>query len=124
LPRTHFIVGNIAPDSGEPNEDWSVFTPSTDISHWKLENVPLSERAERFREKYLVKPKDRESAAFLLGYYAHLLTDYIWIREIYLLQKEKYAAEFAADSGFIWEIKRDMYDLDHLYVRASKLSRF
>ncbi|WP_312372853.1 hypothetical protein [Lachnoclostridium sp.] len=26
LPH-EFIVGNIAPDCGVPNEDWSVFTP-------------------------------------------------------------------------------------------------
>jgi hypothetical protein len=32
LSQTHFIVGNIAPDSGEPvNGDWNVFTPSVDI---------------------------------------------------------------------------------------------
>ena len=32
-------------------------------------------------------------------------------------QKDKYAIEFAKDPDFIWEIKRDMYDLDHLYLR-------
>ena len=34
---TEFIVGNIAPDSGVPNADWSVFTPSTTVSHFKTE---------------------------------------------------------------------------------------
>ena len=29
LERQEFIMGNIAPDSGVPNEDWSVFTPNT-----------------------------------------------------------------------------------------------
>ena len=32
---TEFVVGNIAPDSGVPNDDWSVFTPCGDISHFK-----------------------------------------------------------------------------------------
>ena len=36
---TEFIMGNIAPDSGVPNEDWSVFTPSGDISHFKEESL-------------------------------------------------------------------------------------
>lgn len=36
---TEFIMGNIAPDSGVPNEDWSVFTPSVDISHFKEESL-------------------------------------------------------------------------------------
>ena len=35
LSSTEFVVGNIAPDSGIPNGDWSVFTPSGDISHFK-----------------------------------------------------------------------------------------
>lgn len=35
LSTTDFIVGNIAPDSGVPNEDWSRFTPSGDVSHYK-----------------------------------------------------------------------------------------
>ena len=48
LPQAHFIVGNIAPDSGEPNEDWSVFIPSTDISHLRAEGIPRAERAEIF----------------------------------------------------------------------------
>ncbi|MDE7212555.1 MAG: hypothetical protein K2O03_14080, partial [Lachnospiraceae bacterium] len=30
-----FIFGNIAPDSGVPNADWSAFTPSSDISHFR-----------------------------------------------------------------------------------------
>lgn len=119
LPQAHFVVGNIAPDSGEPNEDWSVFTPSTNISHWKLEGVEHSQRAEFFRQKYLNTLQSPEAFAFYLGYYTHLVTDYIWSREIYLPQREKYAAEFAADSGFIWKIKQDMYDLDHLYLREN-----
>jgi len=46
--QMHFVVGNIAPDSGEPNEDWSVFIPSTDISHLRAEGIPRAERAEIF----------------------------------------------------------------------------
>ena len=34
LERQEFIMGNIAPDSGVPNEDWSVFTPNTNVSHF------------------------------------------------------------------------------------------
>jgi len=55
--------------------------------------------------------------AFYLGYYTHLLTDYIWGREMFFPQKDKYADEFTKNPDFIWEIKRDMYDLDHLYLR-------
>ena len=30
-----FIVGNIGPDCGVPNEDWSKFDPPGEISHWR-----------------------------------------------------------------------------------------
>jgi hypothetical protein len=118
LSREHFIVGNIAPDSGEPvNGEWHVFTPSTDISHWKLAGVPRSERAEKFREKYLSECADNDSAAFYLGYFTHLLTDYIWARDVHIPLEEQYAKELAEDYKFILQIKRDMYDLDHVYYR-------
>ena len=35
LSPVEFIVGNIAPDSGVPNGDWSAFHPSTRVSHFK-----------------------------------------------------------------------------------------
>ena len=40
ITETEFIVGNIAPDSGVPNENWTAYTPSTKLSHFKsyLEN--------------------------------------------------------------------------------------
>ncbi|MCL2487068.1 MAG: zinc dependent phospholipase C family protein [Oscillospiraceae bacterium] len=117
LPQKHFIVGNIAPDAGEPNEDWTIFTPPTEISHWKLTGVPRAERAERFRETYLDAAQEPDAAAFYIGYYTHLLTDYIWSREIHLPCLERYATEFSRDPGFIWQLKGDWYDLDHLYLR-------
>ena len=124
LSQKHFIVGNIAPDSGEPvNGNWNVFTPSTDISHWKLKGISRSERAERFKEKYLSVISVTEETAFYLGYYTHLLIDYIWSRDIFLPQKEQYSAEFENDPDFIWKIKRDMYDLDHLYYRENPTFR-
>jgi len=117
LSAEHFIVGNIAPDSGEPNEDWSSFTPPTTISHWELNDIPYTEWADMFRLAYLEHVEDTQKKAFYLGYYTHLLTDCIWGREMFFPQKVKYAAEFAKDPDFIWEIKHDMYDLDHLYLR-------
>ena len=35
LSAEEFIMGNIAPDSGVPNEDWSKFTTSTTVSHFR-----------------------------------------------------------------------------------------
>ena len=33
LRSTEFVVGNIAPDSGIPNADWSAYTPSLSLIH-------------------------------------------------------------------------------------------
>ena len=38
LSPTEFVVGNIAPDSGVPNEDWTSFTPSTTVSHYRKDS--------------------------------------------------------------------------------------
>ena len=83
LERQEFIMGNIAPDSGVPNEDWSVFTPNTNVSHFKKDGeitIPL------FRDKYMNKElwegySDKEKS-FFLGYYIHLLTDVLWKEKI------------------------------------------
>ena len=34
LSPIEFIMGNMAPDSGVPNADWSAFSPPTRISHF------------------------------------------------------------------------------------------
>lgn len=38
LSAVDFVVGNIAPDSGIPNEDWSEFTPSVIVSHFRVDH--------------------------------------------------------------------------------------
>lgn len=57
LPH-EFIVGNIAPDCGVPNEDWSAFTPSKEISHFKtdagdFEQADELKKAKEFRNSYM-----------------------------------------------------------------------
>ena len=34
IDETAFVMGNIAPDSGVPNEDWTKFTPPKTVSHF------------------------------------------------------------------------------------------
>ncbi|WP_248403576.1 hypothetical protein [Butyrivibrio fibrisolvens] len=35
LNEETFILGNIAPDSGVPNKDWSSFTPPGNVTHYR-----------------------------------------------------------------------------------------
>lgn len=34
LDETAFVVGNIAPDSGIPNADWTAYFPPKAVSHY------------------------------------------------------------------------------------------
>ncbi len=35
IDETAFVMGNIAPDSGVPSEDWSEYHPPKNVSHFK-----------------------------------------------------------------------------------------
>ena len=77
LCRQEFCVGNIAPDCNVENEDWTSFTPSREVTHWMDGKRKSAGDGERFLHEYIEKkpcPEQRE-LSFLLGYYAHLLTD-------------------------------------------------
>ena len=122
LSGTQFIIGNIAPDSGVPNKDWSIFVPSSKISHFQdLNSKEKCVIPERFVDKYLLgKTYEVQALSFYLGYYTHLLTDVLWKEIIVDPCLKKYAKEFSEDAGFMWgEIKRDWYDLDHLYLKKN-----
>ena len=82
LTPTEFIVGNIAPDSGVPNADWSAFSPPTSVSHFKTAGKKADPGA--FAAKYLTRRQDYspEQFSFYLGYLTHLLTDVLWSEQI------------------------------------------
>ena len=46
------------------------------------------------------------------------MTDNFWEIEVGRPTIRRFAAEFAADEKFIWEVKRDWYGLDFAYVRT------
>lgn len=113
------IVGNIAPDGGVPNEDWSVFTPDTNISHFKTDgeiDIP------KFLNKYMTGEKwaayGEKAKSFFLGYYVHLLTDELWRDEVVYPTIEKHRELYNRDRmEAIWTFKKDWYALDHLFIR-------
>ncbi len=79
LDRHGFCVGNIAPDCNVENEDWTAFTPSREMTHWMQGERKKASDCDAFCDEYILKRKDKiksaEEYAFLLGYYAHLITD-------------------------------------------------
>lgn len=126
LSPIEFVVGNIAPDSGIPNEDWSVFTPNGDISHFKttdadgLKDIHLEQYVERYFTPEQRELYNREQKSFYLGYLTHLITDMLWADHIVRPSKDKFISLFKKDKNeWIWTLKKDWYDLDFLYLKKN-----
>ncbi len=121
IDQTAFVMGNIAPDSGVPNADWSAYFPPKEVSHFKAKQNDISfYDIDRFlAECFSVEKRrtySRRTWSFFLGYWAHLLTDREWVNRIMRPSLERYPSECTLDRyAFIWKLKKDWYDLDFLY---------
>lgn len=121
-----FVAGNIAPDAGVPNEDWSSFNPPQKITHWMDSERNI--KADDFFNQYIdidIAKKDNEYFSFVLGYYSHLLADVEW-GKLYEKKKEEpeYKNGLNGNPGFIWRIKEDWYGQDFLYLKENQDSTF
>lgn len=128
LDPAPFAIGNIAPDSGIPDEKWEKFDPPPAVTHFG--NFPGAERKladlEFFR-RHLLPLRGGQSqgpVSFRLGYFFHLVADNLWSAKIAVPTTQRFSAEFAADKEFIWEVKKDWYGLDFIYVRDHPDSLF
>jgi hypothetical protein len=123
--RQMFLVGNIAPDSGVLSEDRLAYIPDKTVSHWK--NADQNIEPERFYQTYLdQRPDDDKEYAFLMGYYCHLIADKVWVERIWRPKRVTplYAKGLEKDKQFVWEIKKDWYGLDFLYLQEHPTSIF
>lgn len=128
LDESLFAVGNVAPDSGIPDEKWENFSPPSVVSHFQdSADVHRSCRDLDLYRRYL-QPLDSASnvheTSFLWGYFFHLLTDNLWSIRVGRPTHESHVAEFDADKNFIWEVKKDWYGLDFLYLHEHPGSIF
>lgn len=124
LCETEFIVGNIAPDSGVPNADWSAFSPNKVISHFQIVGEDGKKKicTDSFLQKYFSTQKradyDEAQYSFYLGYLTHLLTDRLWMELVFIPTAGRDAKAYAKDpTAAVWKWKEDWYDLDFLYLR-------
>lgn len=120
LSPVDFIVGNIAPDSGIPNEDWSAFSPSTTVSHFKT--AARKADPDGFARKYFTPAQQADYSqrqySFYLGYLTHLITDLFWSEQIAHPSFRKFVGgEPPYNGSVVWIIKEDWYDLDFKYLR-------
>jgi hypothetical protein len=129
LDEKLFAIGNVAPDSGVPDEKWETFDPPGEVTHFQKKGDDQRRSADlQFYRQYLasIDPQAESGGrfSFLLGYFFHLVTDNLWREQVFLPARERFAAEFESDPRFIWEVKRDWYGLDLEYVRKYPSSLF
>jgi hypothetical protein len=120
LDSGQFAIGNIAPDSGIPDEKWEKFSPPPEVTHFKRSKSVHKDIADlEFYREYLIgiSQDDVERFSFRLGYFFHLITDNLWTIEVGKPTQKRFPKKFATDDKFIWEVKKDWYGLDHIYVR-------
>lgn len=76
LDKRLFILGNLAPDSYNPNNEEYL------TSHFRIPEEIMKDECiylDRFKEKYFLLKPDH----FILGYYCHLVTDNEWLKGVY-----------------------------------------
>ena len=123
LSAVDFVVGNIAPDSGVPNADWSEFTPSVVVSHFRVDHsIPKNICIPAFVERYFTSEQRTSYTpaqnSFFLGYLVHLMTDQLWSNQVGNELKERFPAQWKDDrTALINRAKEDWYDLDYKYLR-------
>ena len=122
LEAASFAVGSIAPDSGIPDAKWEKFDPPPDVTHYS--NHPGADHKladlESFQQHLLpLRGDDAQGlVSFRMGYFFHLVTDNLWNTRIGLPTQQRFSTEFTADKDFIWEVKKDWYGLDFLYLHS------
>jgi len=129
LDEVTFTFGNLSPDSGIPNADWTEFDPPKEVTHFLRKGEGEDAIHDLvYYEQYIanIKPKeDIERYSFRLGYFCHLICDIMWSKKIGTTTKQEFKSLFDADPGKAIEtIKDDWYGLDQIYVREHPESNF
>lgn len=131
LDPAQFAIGNIAPDSGIPDEKWEKFTPPAEITHFNKPGHPVWQLADLDFYRGYVAPLQAATSdfqdlgySFRMGYYFHLVTDNLWYERIVLPTRAQFAFDFERRPGFIWEVKKDWYGLDFRYLSSHPESLF
>lgn len=125
LDQTAFVMGNIAPDSGVPNEDWSVFSPPKSVTHYhvsqpgsKSQRVDINAFCADYFSQKQIPSYSKKKYSFFLGYFIHLLTDIQWAEKIFQPAKMQHLEGYAENKrAFTERMKEDWYDLDFRFFR-------
>ena len=129
LDEINFAFGNLSPDSGIPNADWTEFDPPKEVTHFLQKGEGEDAVHDLlFYGRYLsnLQPEqDPKRYSFRLGYFFHLISDIVWAKRIWDATKALYQNELEKNkSEAIENIKREWYGLDQLHVREHSDSLF
>lgn len=80
--ETYFVIGCVAPDCNQENEDWTSYIPPREQTHFMLGKSKLTVDAESFFERHVKHASTPLWRSFCLGYYVHLVMDRAWQRWI------------------------------------------
>jgi Zinc dependent phospholipase C len=129
IDEVTFAFGNLSPDSGVPNADWTAFDPPKEVTHFLKQGE--GEHAIHdlvYYRQYLAPVKPEENInlySFRLGYFFHLICDIMWAKRIWQATKFVYRDELERnETEAVGNIKRDWYGLDQVYVRKNPDSLF
>ncbi len=122
LDETAFMYGNLAPDSGKPNADWTAFDPPKEVTHFLRRGEGEDKIHDlKFYRAYLADRQPDEDVAdtsFRLGYFFHLICDNLWSRRLTTTYKRLYPDLIDNPTHPLWTaFKRDWYHLDFCYLR-------
>jgi hypothetical protein len=122
LDEVTFAFGNLSPDSGIPNSDWTEFDPPKEVTHFLQKGEGEDAIHDLvYYEQYLSNIKSEDDIkrySFRLGYFFHLICDMMWAKRIGAATKRQFKDLFETDlKKAVSLVKDDWYGLDQLYVR-------
>lgn len=109
-----FCVGSVAPDSGVELAPFR-YDPPKNVTHWHKELPDRLESNLLFYDAYLKRERDPEKRAFYLGYFAHILTDTLFVDGRILPIIEANREVWQRD---VWAIKGDWITADYLFAES------
>ncbi|CAG7616074.1 hypothetical protein PAESOLCIP111_01862 [Paenibacillus solanacearum] len=112
-----FLLGSIAPDAIHMRKGTN--REHKRQTHLTAESQPDLQAYMRSRyEHYIVQRGDEQWKWFVQGYFAHLLTDYLWLLDVYAVFKAKTALDGLAKEEAKSVYYRDTDQIDFHYYRT------
>lgn len=118
----YFIIGNIAPDCGVPCAGG--YDPPSEVTH-RTNNGNYKGNCDykSIYNDFIVPADDFKSKSFWIGYYVHLFTDCLWVKDLCHSIVDNFESMKAADAA-AKQIRREWYNLDFEYFNNNKSKSF